>query len=517
MFALLNDAGITSLRFDFLWSQIEPVQGEFHFEAMDRIVDEANRHGISVLGILCYGTPWATTRPVLIPGLSQVPPPDNPDHFRQYAAAVAAHFKGRVFRWEIWNEPNNGFRFWSPAIGGNPTEYARLLIAGYEGIKGDPADPGDGVCEECTVAFSGLSYPYCYEVLGIPGGLSFLDAAHRTALEELGTNLGNYYDVMAFHLYMYPPLELLIPAFYPPEVPAPLGYDPARETNREGDWLQLIADTRSVLAKYGLDSKPLWLTEFGWPTNVLWPGAGLPRGVSPEEQAAYVVRSALLSITAGVKHLYLFTYRDGPNHLLYQETAFGIVEYDPDYPETVMTPATKPAFHALRVMTGLVGHLHFRKDLRQELGLQASAYALRFATQGCPEERLTILWNIEGGEPVQVTLPVDKRAKIELLDMYGVPFATDDNKEESAGGLPLILSPAPIYVIERPVPAGGHSPRARVGGRRSGAPAYRSGEDLRGEDGFENPLPPMVPETHGGCFSPALWAKNYTASRTRMR
>jgi hypothetical protein len=280
--------------------------------------------------------------------------------------------------------------------------------------------------------------------------LSFLDTAHRNAIQELGIHLGNYYDVMAFHLYMYPPLELLIPAFYPPEVPAPLGYDATLERNREGDWLDLIEDTRSVLAKYGSSDKPLWLTEFGWPTNVLWPGLGLPQGVSPEDQAAYVVRSVLLSIAAGVQHLYLFTYRDGPNNLLYQETAFGIVGYDPDYPETVMTPATKPAFHALRVMTGLVGHLHFSLDLREELSLQESAYALRFVAHGCPEKRLTILWNIEAGEPVQVMLPVDKTAEVERVDMYGVPFRSGDAEEESAGRLRLTLSPAPIYVIEAP-------------------------------------------------------------------
>jgi len=448
MFAVLRDAGMSSLRFDFLWQEIEPAPGEFHFDKYDRMVDQALGHGFTVLGILCYGTPWATTRPVLIPGLSQVPPPDDPRTFAAYAAAVAEHFKGRVLLWEIWNEPNNGFRFWSPTMGGDPVGYARLLRAGYEGIKGDPADPGDGACEECTVAFAGLSDPWCYDFLGITGGLAFLDRVHADARTELGIDLGDYYDVLAFHIYMYPPFQVLLPPFDPPEVPDPLGYDAATEQNRLASWVQVIADTRSVLAKHGL-SKDLWLTEFGWPTNHEWPGIGLPRGVTPREQAQYTVRSMVLSLASDVERLYLFTYRDGPNNLLYQETAFGIVAYDPDYPETVMAPTAKPAFHAIKVFTGLTGHARYERDLRDELQLPEDAFAFRFLTPAPPRERITVLWSLAPDRETEVALPVSSTAGTTLLDLYGVPFAPEaDPAGRNAGSVRLKLSPGPVYVVE---------------------------------------------------------------------
>jgi hypothetical protein len=66
--------------------------------------------------------------------------------FGNFAAAVAAHFKGRNVRYEIWNEPNTS-QFWTPSP--NASEYAALLREAVAAIHG--ADPS------ATVSSGGVS------------------------------------------------------------------------------------------------------------------------------------------------------------------------------------------------------------------------------------------------------------------------------------------------------------------------------------------------------------------------
>ncbi len=438
-------AGVRWLRTDFPWDRIEPRQGEFRFEPYDRLVDEAARHGIRVLGLLAYGTPWATTRAELLPGISAVPPPDDPEDYGRFAAAVAAHFQGRVTAWEIWNEPNAGFRFWSPDPDGDPGEYARLLVAGYRGIKGDPNDPADGACEACTVLFAGMFLAGAYDPI-VPSGFRFMDEAHRYARRELGVDLGDYYDAVSLHPYSYPPLEaLLLPAFAAPEESVPmLGYDPIGGVCREADWAGVLEDARELLRKYGLE-KPLWITEFGWPTNVLWPGLVLPRGVSPDTQAAYTVRAFLLGLAAGVERILLYTYMDGEGWPLNQEAAFGIMAYDPSYPDEAPAPTPKPAYTAYGVMAAQLGETVFDRDLRVDLDLPDGAHALRFATPGSGSPVVTVLWDPVEGRGVEVSLPVEPVVEVRLIDLLGLEMEPPPSRE---GSLRLRLSPRPVYVVE---------------------------------------------------------------------
>ena len=53
---LIRDAGISSLRDDIRWSQVEQTRNIYAMPAeYDRLVDEALRNGIQPLLILCYG------------------------------------------------------------------------------------------------------------------------------------------------------------------------------------------------------------------------------------------------------------------------------------------------------------------------------------------------------------------------------------------------------------------------------------------------------------------------------
>src|SRR4051794_15849148 len=57
--------------------------------------------------------------------------------FRAFAAAAATHFRGKVDRYSIWNEPN--YVRWLSPMSQAPKLYRALYIAGYDAIKS--ADP----------------------------------------------------------------------------------------------------------------------------------------------------------------------------------------------------------------------------------------------------------------------------------------------------------------------------------------------------------------------------------------
>jgi hypothetical protein len=53
--------------------------------------------------------------------------------FKVFASAAAKHFRGRVDRYSIWNEPN--YRGWLSPLKSGPKVYRALYLAGYSAIK----------------------------------------------------------------------------------------------------------------------------------------------------------------------------------------------------------------------------------------------------------------------------------------------------------------------------------------------------------------------------------------------
>jgi hypothetical protein len=101
--------GATALRTNLHWAEVvsepdaatAPAEPAYAFEPYDRLVDEAAASGIRVQITLTGPAPaWASgDRKV-----SNVKP--DPARFAAFAGAAAAHFRGRVRAFSIWNEPN---------------------------------------------------------------------------------------------------------------------------------------------------------------------------------------------------------------------------------------------------------------------------------------------------------------------------------------------------------------------------------------------------------------------------
>ena len=270
--------GVHLVRRDFLWADLEPSAGTFDFSAEDAAVDDSRARGLTTIGILAYDTTWAASD-------GDVDTPPDPQKFAAFVEATARHFAGRVDTWEIWNEPNVGYRFWKPREDG--AEYARLLAAAYPAVKrGNPS---------ATVLLGGLFYHY--EGI-VTDAITFLSDAFTS-----DPDLGRWFDVLALHPY----------AHYPPQA------TPEQDDGREQPVGQMVARLRAELAYYGAP-RPVWVTEYGWPVYGT---------VDEAQQARFTVRGALEAMAAGAERVCVYTLDDGPNPTAFPpEDAFGLYRHD---------------------------------------------------------------------------------------------------------------------------------------------------------------------------------------------
>jgi hypothetical protein len=409
----LAAAGVKAIRQDFLWQRIEPAPGVYDFSYEDDLVAAAAAHGIEVLAILAYGNPLYSRIgmaaqqvglgggvPPFGIGATYLYPPDaeNLPAYRRFARATAAHFAGRVNRWEIWNEENVGWRFWPPHE--DPAAYGALLEEAAAGLReGNPA---------AVVSLGGLFYPEIPPGLPEQGALRYLGNVY-----DANPHVGASIDAVAWHPYPYP--------FIAPEVVLPANSSVAGSAD----------EIRSFLAGRG-EEKQLWVTEAGWPTHVEY-------GVTREKQAAYLVRSFAAFWAQGVRLVTWYCYADGPAADHNQEDAFGLVAAD---------GTMKPAYDALRTFTTLLGDAVLA-GMRRDLGdVQAFVFE-------SPTRRITLLWTTPetlfsdygpladtAGE-TEVSLPVSTPS-VTVVSTTGQSRALN----QSAGVVHVTASAFPVYVVE---------------------------------------------------------------------
>jgi hypothetical protein len=132
--------GVTRIRVNLLWAysmppgqsgaRRRPQQINYHFTQVDDLIDSARRHGIRVHLTLSGPSPrWANARK----SAQQSWYRPNPREFGEFAGVAAEHFKGRVDRYSIWNEPN--WKTWLGPLDAAPHIYRELYMFGYTAIK----------------------------------------------------------------------------------------------------------------------------------------------------------------------------------------------------------------------------------------------------------------------------------------------------------------------------------------------------------------------------------------------
>jgi hypothetical protein len=135
---LASQLGASRLRINLGWAGVVgdtandrsvPRPVPYDWSDVDRAIDQAAANGLRVQLTLLGPVPaWASARHGKPSNFKP-----NPRLFAQYARAAAQHFKGRVDRYSIWNEPN--YSSWLNPHVSAPQQYRKLYIGAYKGIK----------------------------------------------------------------------------------------------------------------------------------------------------------------------------------------------------------------------------------------------------------------------------------------------------------------------------------------------------------------------------------------------
>ncbi len=204
--AVLDEAeavGIEWVRMDFRWDLLEPIRGRYDWSLYDPVVDAARARGLRVYATLQATPAWATR------GAPGAGVPEDPADWDDFCYEVAAHFRGRVSAWGIWNEPNLP-GFWAGTrqeyideilLGGGRAVHAAdpaALVAGpdlahlssrdWEGWLEDCIRQGRAVLDVVThhVYPSGRSHTDVTKKLQVGGSQPWEDDAVREVLSRAG-------------------------------------------------------------------------------------------------------------------------------------------------------------------------------------------------------------------------------------------------------------------------------------------------------------------------------------------
>ena len=386
-------ANVGSIRDEVPWSQVEKEKGTLAIpERYDEYVDAAIARGLEPMLVLAYGNKFYENG-------RKPSTPESVAGYVRYCEFVVAHFRGRVRRYEVWNEYNIGIGTAGGAAG-TPEGYVELLRAAGPAVKG--VDPSAEV------------------IGGVVAPRAIGDGWLRKAI---GLGLPGLCDAVSIHTYNY--------AAQPPE------------RRRPEAWVENVGNVAGWLreANGGTDV-PLYVTEHGWPTH------GGPTGTPAETSADYLARAYLLGRTVpSLRGLWWYDFQDDGWDPALNEDNFGLVTPD-------LTP--HPAYNALADVAPLAAGSAY--EGRIDLGDDAT-HALRFRR---PDGSASVVvWSAATGDapPVQVVLSPggdgagdDARVTVRLVGRPAVPRAFVDRDWVGRPQSPVVrqlavtAGPTPVIV-----------------------------------------------------------------------
>jgi len=159
---LTRALGVTRQRVNIQWAYVmpevqfnarrKPAAVNYNFAGYDSLIDQAAANGVRLHVSLTGPAPrWANAKH-FVPKRGWYKP--SASEFGKFASLAAEHFKGRVDRYSIWNEPN--WKTWLGPLASGPNLYRALYVAGYNAIKA--ADPAAKVLIGETAPFSRPGY-----------------------------------------------------------------------------------------------------------------------------------------------------------------------------------------------------------------------------------------------------------------------------------------------------------------------------------------------------------------------
>jgi hypothetical protein len=290
MFKEAAAVGGSVIRVDIALANVFPsASGSPDWSGVDQYMLLARRYHLRVLADL-LSTPMFMVDPACAASrtLSYLCPPISAVAWGRDAGLIAAHTRGVIDDFEIINEPDGGWAFY-----GTPEQYAQILAASYQAIHA--ADP------HAQVVLGGLmniaSHAWIDAVLATPGA----DGLHR-------------FDIANIHI-----------------------------RTRAAAAGATVRAWRRYFADKGF-SRPLWVTETGYPADPAWQTDPGYQGGS-RAQARWLTAAVPAMICAGAAMVFV-TERDaltGP----YASEGF-LRTSDPLTADPAYT--RRPSFYAIRAL-----------------------------------------------------------------------------------------------------------------------------------------------------------------------
>ncbi len=292
--------GFSHSRFENMkWFMCSPEKGVYGFDGSvapwhvnhDEMFANLKKAGLEILPMMLGVPKYASSKPS--EERANFYPPKNPDDYTEFAFQLAARYGskkhpddklltrdkksglGLLRYFEIWNEPDLNHPKWGALIGAFE-DYYPILRAGYEGVK--KADP------DAIVLNGGLA------------GFGF-DRWNKMATHTYpdGTHPIDFVDIMNVHYYC---------GKNPPETAS---VNTNIDRSATGPAEPSFTEQVTQLCRWRDEHKPnapVWMTEIGWDTI----GGNF---VTEREQAAYLVRAAVIGVAAGLDKLFIYRENDG--------------------------------------------------------------------------------------------------------------------------------------------------------------------------------------------------------------
>ena len=248
-YELTGKSGVKLARVQTGWAKCEKEKGVYDFAWLDEIVDSLLAQHVQPWFCVCFGNPLYMPDALTPAAVGCVPllyGEDVLNAWKAYVRAMAAHYKGRITHFEIWNEPN-GRAFWYPGEP-NGAEYASLVSLTGGIIR--------EVIPEARI-----------------GGVVAGYAVNEYLEDFCGAIPADDIDFFCYHAYTLKPEE---------------------------NYLDAVRNLRNCFERHGLGHVELWQGEAGCPS---WfpPNHWLhPRFPGTERlQAVWILRRFVLDLAAG--------------------------------------------------------------------------------------------------------------------------------------------------------------------------------------------------------------------------
>ncbi|MEM7108671.1 MAG: hypothetical protein AAF519_10635 [Bacteroidota bacterium] len=125
----LDSLGAKTMRLQSGWAKTEKVKGQYDFSWLDAIVDDALSRRIEPWISISYGNDLYPNAGGISLGEGIPTTEEALEVWTNYTRALVNHFKGRVTKWEIWNEADHSYN------DAGPEAYARLYYATAKAVR----------------------------------------------------------------------------------------------------------------------------------------------------------------------------------------------------------------------------------------------------------------------------------------------------------------------------------------------------------------------------------------------